>query len=377
MNKKWRVIIAKILVFVLATAYGGGFLQITANWVNILGVLDVSNSLYLTRAFQLPNGGFVGQAGESIAQLGGSGNVNFYFVTSTNGVDWHVQRPMRDVIHTSHGVFGIADQTLFRSLDDGVTWQRAEFEIRHVQGLDYAPGISILRFNGFDAVNQNWVMMISDNGGDTWEKFALPENISMWAVNILTVPNIEISSFGTVVNDMMAWISKISINGTPPQFVRIYYAGQLVSAERVRLTGTAIATPFTNNVTLNGEPVFISGYTIDGNNFFRLRDIAYIMNRTWASFNVGWDVLRSAVTVQRWGNYVPIGGELQNVARVIQQVTYSDVLILIGESTWYLTSFNICGNDYFMIRDIGALLFDFNVDWCNETSTIQLTAMSR
>ena len=183
---------------------------------------------------------------------------------------------------------------------------------------------------------------------------------------------IEISNFGTAVNGRRAWISEISINGTPPQLVRIFRDGRLVSAERNRSTGTAAAIPFTNNITLNGEPVLLSGYIMGGNSFFRLRDIAYIMDGTRASFNVGWDVSQSALTIQRWHNYVPIGGELRSIARVKQQVTYSDIMIIVGGVAWHLTSFNIWGNDYFMIRDLAPLV-NFRVDWHGSTSTIRLT----
>ena len=47
--------------------------------------------------------------------------------------------------------------------------------------------------------------------------------------------------------------------------------------------------PSTHVVTVDGERVDPQGYNINGYNFYKLRDIAYILNGTDSQFNVTWD----------------------------------------------------------------------------------------
>ena len=46
------------------------------------------------------------------------------------------------------------------------------------------------------------------------------------------------------------------------------------------------AQPTASNVLVNGAFIDLQAYHISGNNFFKLRDIAYVLNGTSAQFNV-------------------------------------------------------------------------------------------
>ena len=49
------------------------------------------------------------------------------------------------------------------------------------------------------------------------------------------------------------------------------------------------AYPATMTVMLNGTQVKPVGYNIQGNNYYKLRDVAQILTDTTAQFNVSWD----------------------------------------------------------------------------------------
>ena len=49
------------------------------------------------------------------------------------------------------------------------------------------------------------------------------------------------------------------------------------------------ATPSTHKVYVDGEKANVAAYEINGNNFFKLRDIAAILNGTDAQFEVTWE----------------------------------------------------------------------------------------
>ena len=61
-----------------------------------------------------------------------------------------------------------------------------------------------------------------------------------------------------------------------------------------------LAHPSTHRVTVDGIPVDVTAYTIQGNNYFKLRDIAAL-----ADFGVTWDGTTSTVEIDTGARYVP------------------------------------------------------------------------
>jgi hypothetical protein len=135
---------------------------------------------------------------------------------------------------------------------------------------------------------------------------------------------------------------------------------------------TATARPTTATVLVNGQNVRFQAYNINDNNYFKLRDIAYALNGTSAQFYVGWDEVDNAIFLVSGYAYQPIGGELQGVSAgsVTAMPTVSGIF-LNGERI-NPTAFNINGSNYFMLRDLAAVL-GFGVDWDGATSTILIT----
>lgn len=144
----------------------------------------------------------------------------------------------------------------------------------------------------------------------------------------------------------------------------------------------AITAKYTDSkVMINGKAVEFEAYNIDGNNYFKLRDLAMALNGTKASFSVDWIEEWNSIVIER-GDYTggvceayePVGGELQKgdgqdkLAYVSTQIVdapmdggtvraYTEEEGAIG---W--TAYNINNNNYFKLRDIGEL-FEFEVDW--------------
>jgi hypothetical protein len=48
---------------------------------------------------------------------------------------------------------------------------------------------------------------------------------------------------------------------------------------------------------VNGQSVAFNAYNIDGNNYFKLRDLAYALNGTEKQFEVGWDGAANAISL--------------------------------------------------------------------------------
>ncbi len=121
--------------------------------------------------------------------------------------------------------------------------------------------------------------------------------------------------------------------------------------------------PTSSKVLLDGNDVSIEAYNIDNNNYFKLRDIAKILDGSEKSFNVEWDNSKNAINIVKNKKYSAVGMELASTNEKINKsaVKSSSEVYLNGEKIT-LTAYNIDGNNYFKLRDIAGTL-DFEVMW--------------
>lgn len=132
--------------------------------------------------------------------------------------------------------------------------------------------------------------------------------------------------------------------------------------------------PSRHHVTLDGKAVKPQGYLINQNNFFKLRDIAYILNGTESQFNVVWDGTKNQILLSSDTAYQPVGGEMTAAESAeIKSVKPSDVTIMLDDKQVTLNGYAINGNNYYKLRDIGNAL-GFGVDYDNETETVLINS---
>lgn len=128
--------------------------------------------------------------------------------------------------------------------------------------------------------------------------------------------------------------------------------------------------PSTHVVTVDGERVDPQGYNINGYNFYKLRDIAYILNGTDSQFNATWDGANNRIVLTDGAAYQEVGGEMTSSASTaIKNVSESDSTIVLDGKTLSLTGYRINGNNYYKIRDVGSAL-GFSVDFDPETEIV-------
>lgn len=136
------------------------------------------------------------------------------------------------------------------------------------------------------------------------------------------------------------------------------------------------ATPTNSKVLVNGKEVAFTAYNIGGNNYFKLRDVATAINGTAKSFNVGWDGNNNAISLTSGQAYQSVGGELvvNSGAQVTSPRVTNSKVFVDGELTTFM-AFNIDGNNYFKLRDIGQV-FDIGIGWDGSTQTITIDTSS-
>ena len=69
-----------------------------------------------------------------------------------------------------------------------------------------------------------------------------------------------------------------------PGFLAGMLCGAIIFGGGAAYAASVIASPSTHHVTVDGVPVSVEAYNIDGNNYFQLRDLARLVG-----FNVTWD----------------------------------------------------------------------------------------
>lgn len=114
---------------------------------------------------------------------------------------------------------------------------------------------------------------------------------------------------------------------------------------------------------VDGKEIFCEKYNILGSNYFKLRDVAMLLNGTQAQFSVGWDGETGVVNIAPGESYVPVGGELTPGAdKSASAVPSAQTILVNGFSRSDLSVFNLDGNNFFKLRDLGAAL-GFRVEY--------------
>ena len=131
-------------------------------------------------------------------------------------------------------------------------------------------------------------------------------------------------------------------------------------------------------LTVDGQYVDCEKYNIDGSNYFKLRDLAFLLMGTNAEFGVGYDPEANSVTVTPGMPYEPVGGELTvGEDKSATAVPSEQTIWFMGFPVKGLSIYNIGGNNFFKLRDLGQAL-NFAVDYDETTNTaIVRTAAAR
>lgn len=131
------------------------------------------------------------------------------------------------------------------------------------------------------------------------------------------------------------------------------------------------ATPTTATVLVNDSPTVFDAYTIDNSNYFKLRDLAFLLNKDYKGFNVVWDENHQAIYMFSRTGYTAVGGEMV-AAQTTESLAYpTESMVFVDNKLDQFTAYKIGDNNYFQLREI-CQVFDIGVIWDEETQTIAI-----
>jgi hypothetical protein len=203
----------------------------------------------------------------------------------------------------------------------------------------------------------------------------------------LTIPN-SVTTIGegvfnwcerltsVTIPDSVTTIGDYAFNGCPNVKICCYtgsYAQQYAISNSIPYTlltpPTLTAAPTTSTVVVNGKTVAFDAYHISDNNYFKLRDLAYILSGSEKQFEVTWDGAAQTIHLTSGRQYTIVGGEMEGKGTGTKTPTVTTSKVMLDGKEVSLTAYHIEGNNYFKLRDIGEL-FDFEVDWDGANQTI-------
>lgn len=129
------------------------------------------------------------------------------------------------------------------------------------------------------------------------------------------------------------------------------------------------ATPTASKVLVDGKTISFNAYLINGNNYFKLRDLALAVSGTSKQFEVTWDESVRSISLILNAPYTVVGGELSGGDGQITEGILSDASIYVNGSATDLTAYMIGGNNYFKLRDVAAAI-DLGITYNEETKNI-------
>ena len=123
------------------------------------------------------------------------------------------------------------------------------------------------------------------------------------------------------------------------------------------------ASPTNDKLEVNGAAANPTVYKIGDSNYFKIRDVAALLNGTEKQFAVGYDGSKNAVTATTGQGYDKQSGDLAGAATGGSQTAdpSNDAIYVNGEK---ITAevYKINGSNYFKLRDLGKAL-NFYVGW--------------
>ena len=125
----------------------------------------------------------------------------------------------------------------------------------------------------------------------------------------------------------------------------------------------ATASPTNDKLEVNGAAADPTVYKINDSNYFKIRDVAALLNGTEKQFAVGYDGGKNAVTATTGQGYDKQSGDLAGApAGGSQTADPSNDAIYVDGQKITAEVYKINGSNYFKLRDLGKAL-DFYVGW--------------
>ena len=134
---------------------------------------------------------------------------------------------------------------------------------------------------------------------------------------------------------------------------------------------TATATPTDNAIYVDGTKVNGAAYMINSNNYFKLRDIAAMVNNSAKQFEVSWNQNEKRIDLTTNKVYTVVGGELALPSATTKTAKESTAVVYKDGTKAAYTGYTIADNNYYKLRDLCKDM-DIGVKYDNATKRVDI-----
>ncbi len=137
------------------------------------------------------------------------------------------------------------------------------------------------------------------------------------------------------------------------------------------------------SINVSNQKIVVDGvqkdfevYNIDGYNYFKLRDIAYVLNDTGSQFSVDFNSEKNLIETSKGKPYSPVGGEMKAGVDNSKMSSQSPQKLLVDGEAKEFIAYNIANNNFFKLRDLGSV-FNFEVGFDAESDSAIITSAKK
>mgnify|MGYP002522277183 FL=1 len=127
----------------------------------------------------------------------------------------------------------------------------------------------------------------------------------------------------------------------------------------------------TQSIYVDLDKYDVLAYNIDGNNYFKIRDIAKMLSGTVKTFDISYDASTNSIDMLSYFDYTEVGGELTRGDGVTRTAYSSSAFLTYDGIPIRANCYNIDGNNYFKLRDVTDAL-DCRVVWDGDNQLIKI-----
>lgn len=125
-------------------------------------------------------------------------------------------------------------------------------------------------------------------------------------------------------------------------------------------------------ITVNGTSKSLYAVNINGNNFLKLRDLAYILSGTTKQFNVNYTLSTNTAAITSLTAYVNDSSNPVNQPIVLSNPQLSSQIVTVDGKSAYPVAYNVAGSNYVNLRQVCAML-DIGLTFSSANNSIAIT----
>ena len=125
----------------------------------------------------------------------------------------------------------------------------------------------------------------------------------------------------------------------------------VVSAALLTSAGAVNATPTKNTIYVDGTKVNGAAYMINNNNYFKLRDVAAMVNGSTKQFEVSWNETNKRIDLTTNKAYTVVGGEMALPSSAVKTAKESKASVFKDGNKADYTGYNISDNNYYKLEE--------------------------